>query len=144
MKCSYLFVKGLKFLVWMMYIISNKYNMLIWSLECQFVAGTSRTTSSMLLHSSDEQQHRDSFRSYVAVYDSQIAVRYFIYECELSCSYCHISCYTRYRTKHSINVMREETLSINPARCTIFPLSCLLDIARSLIQNLQCVANYHK
>lgn len=120
---------GLKFLVWMIYIISNKYNMLIWSLECQFVAGTSRTTSSMLLHSSDEQQHRDSFRSYVAVYDSQIAVRYFIYECELSCSYCHISCYTRYRTKHSINVMREEI--IKHKSCAMYHISSKLSFGHS-------------
>uniref|UniRef100_A0A1I8EIT1 Uncharacterized protein n=1 Tax=Wuchereria bancrofti TaxID=6293 RepID=A0A1I8EIT1_WUCBA len=29
----------------------------------------------MLLHPSDEQQHRDSFRSYVAAYDSQVEVK---------------------------------------------------------------------
>ncbi|KAM3720709.1 Myotubularin-related protein [Dirofilaria immitis] len=29
----------------------------------------------MLLHSTDEQQHRDSFRSYVAAYDNQIVVK---------------------------------------------------------------------
>ncbi|VBB31123.1 unnamed protein product, partial [Acanthocheilonema viteae] len=29
----------------------------------------------MLLHLSDVQQHRDSFRSYVAAYDSDIAVK---------------------------------------------------------------------